>query len=114
MSGILTDANKTYNDDQSATADIINDGVGVQTNLNVGTSAVEARVGGARLEGRKSLTVFNNGNGTIYWGYTNAVTTSTGTPIFKNQQVEFSVGDGQAIYLIAGGATNDTRITEGA
>jgi len=114
MSGGVFDANKTYNDDQSAVADVLNSGNGVQGSVTVGTSFAEAKVGASRLTGRKSLTVFNNSNATIYWGYTNAVTTSTGTPIFKDQQVEFAVGDAQGIFLIAGSAGNNVRVTEGA
>jgi hypothetical protein len=95
------------------TANVSNNG-GVQAALNVGTSAVEVKVGASPYTERKSVTVFNNSNNTIYWGYTNAVTTSSGTPIFKNQQVEWAVGTGTSIWLIAGSAGNNTRITENA
>lgn len=114
MSGGVFDANKTYNDDQSAVADVLNAGTGVQGAITVGALATEAKVGASPLTGRKCVTVHNNSNSTIYWGYTNAVTTSTGTPIFKDQQINFAVGDGQAIFLIAAGAGNNVRVTEGA
>ena len=114
MSGGVFDSNKTYNDDQSAVADIVNSGNSLEGFITVGASPSEAKVGASRLIGRKSLTVFNNSNTTIYWGYTNGVTTSTGTPIFKDQQVSFAVGDGQSVYLIAGSEGNNVRVTEGA
>lgn len=114
MSGGVFDANKTYNDDQSAVADVLNSGNSVEAAITVGTSSVEAKVGASRLTGRKALSVFNNSNSTIYWGYTSGVTTSSGTPIFKDQQIVFAVGDGQSVYLISGSAGNNVRITEGA
>lgn len=113
MGGIIDD-DKSYSDDQSAVADILNAGTGVQGALTVGTSAVEVKVGGSRLEGRKSVTVQNESNSIIYWGYTSGVTTASGTPIQKKQFMSWAVGDNQTIYLIAGSAGNNTRITEGA
>lgn len=107
----LQDSNKTYGDDQSVVVDILNV-EGTQGALTVGTSAVAVRVGGSNLTSRKLLTLFNNSSSTIYWGYTNAVTTATGTPIFKSQFIEWEVGDGITIYVIAGSTGNDVRITE--
>ena len=109
--GLLTDSNKTYSDDQTATADIIAL-EGVQGSLIVGTSAIEVRVGASRLEGRKSLTLYNNSNSIIYWGFTSSVTISTGTPIERKQFIEWNVGDSVAIYVIAASAGNNARITE--
>ena len=109
----ISDSNKSYFDDQSAVADILNNN-GPQGALTVGTTAIEVKVGVARLEGRKSITLYNNSNATIYWGYTSGVTTSTGTPIKKEQQVTWAVGDTQTIFVIAGSTNNNTRITEGA
>ena len=95
-------------------ADLINVGTGVQATLTVGTSAVEIKVGASKLTNRKNVTLFNDSNVTMYWGYTNAVTTSTGTPIFKNQFVSWDAGDQQSIFIIAGSGGNGSRITEGA
>jgi hypothetical protein len=110
----ISDSNSTYGLDQTKTADVLNDGVGVQGAITVTNTATEVKVGASPLENRKSVTVYNNGNQTIYWGYTNAVTTSTGTPIEKKQTVEFAVGDGQSIWLIASSGSQDVRITEAA
>jgi hypothetical protein len=95
------------------TADISNNG-GVQGAITVGTSAIQAMVGGSPLTNRKTLTVFNNSNTTIYFGYANTVTTVNGTPIFKNQFAEFLVGPNTNVWLIAGSAGNNVRITENA
>ena len=111
--GAIIDSNAAYSDDQSEVVDIINNS-GVYGTLTVGTSAVEIKVGGSVLAGRKNVTLFNNSNSTIYWGYSNAVTTSTGTPIVKNQFASWSVGESVSIWVIAGSAGNNTRITEGA
>jgi hypothetical protein len=111
--GFISDANKTYSDDQSVTADVLNI-TGLEGSLIVGTSAVEIRVGASPLMGRKEVTLFNNSNSTIYWGYTSGVTISTGTPIVKNQFVTWAVGDLLPVYVIAGSAGNNCRITEAA
>jgi hypothetical protein len=94
------------------TQDILNLGTGTQAALTVGTSAVEVKVGGSPLSNRKLVTLYNNSNTTIYWGFTSGVTTSTGTPIFKNQLYTWIAGSSQSIYVIAGSAGNNTRITE--
>lgn len=94
-------------------ADISNNG-GVHGVLTVGTSAVEAKVGGSVLSDRVNLTAYNDSNIIIYWGYDNTVTTSTGTPIHKKQMISWEVGPNTSVYLIAGSASNNTRITENA
>lgn len=101
----------TYFDDSPKVADVLSQG-GIEGSFTVGTTALSLKVGASILEGRKSLTLLNNSNVTMYWGYTNAVTTSTGTPIFKNQFVTWSVADSQPVYIIAGTAGNNARITE--
>ena len=80
--------------------------------LAVATSAVEAKVGGARLPNRRLLVVTPT-NGIIYYGSSNTVTTATGTPIFKNQSTTFIFTDNVPLWLIAA-ATVDVRIIEGA
>lgn len=89
-------------------------GPGVQGVLTVGTGAVELKVGGSVLADRKLATFYNDSSNVIYWGYTNAVTTSTGTPIEKKQLASWDVSDGATIWLIAASASNDGRITESA
>jgi len=107
-----TPVSSTSNGDLNI-ADISNNG-GVEGAITVGTSATLAKVGASNLANRKTLTVFNNSNSTIYWGYTSGITTSTGTPIFKNQLAVWDVGPNTSVYLIAGSAGNNVRITENA
>lgn len=109
----ITDSNATYGADKTAVADVLNES-GTQAALIVGTSAVEVKVGLDRLENRKLVTLFNNSNSTIYWGYDSTVTVSSGIPIARNQYVEWTVGDELSIFVIAGSANNNTRITEAA
>ena len=90
------------------------DAGGVQGALSVGTSAVEAKVGASALADRATLTIYNNSNSVLYWGYTSGVTTSTGTPLEKKQFIAFEIGPNTPIFLIAGSASNDARITESA
>lgn len=80
--------------------------------ISVTTSAIEAKVGGAKLVNRRLLVVTPT-NGIIYYGSSNAVTTASGTPIFKNQSTTFSFTDNVALWLIAG-STVDVRIVEGS
>lgn len=81
--------------------------------ITIGTSALIAAANGtSNLTNRKYLSVYNNGSVTIYWGTSNAVTTSTGTPIVKNQQITFAVGTGTSIFLISGTASQNVRIVE--
>lgn len=80
--------------------------------VTIGLTAVLASVSGTNLGNRKSLTVYNNGTVLLYWGLSNAVTTSTGTPIIPGTTVIFAVGPTTSIYLIAGTASQNTRITE--
>lgn len=85
---------------------------GVQGAITVGTTAVEAKVGASILTGRQILTVQHQGNQRLYWGFTSAVTTSTGTEIFKNQLVTFDVEAPVRIWLISDSAGQNVRITE--
>lgn len=95
-------------------ADLLNSS-GVEGNITVGTSAVAARVGGANLTSRKLLTIHNNAFlTTIYWGYTSGVTTSTGTPLAPGQFLALSAGPSTTVFLIAGSAGNNVRVTEAA
>jgi hypothetical protein len=107
----ISDSNKSYFDDQIANADILNNS-GTQGALTVGITPIEVKVGVSPLEGRKVVTVFNNSNRTIYWGYTSGVTALTGTPIERDQLAVFEVGDSLPIYLVASTGSNNVRITE--
>lgn len=107
------DTVKQTNSNELQMADIV-DGGGLQGAITVGTTAVAIRVGGSNLANRKRLTFINNGTQTLYWGYTNAVTTASGTPIMRNQPVSDSWGPNTTIWIIATSGTHDVRVTEGA
>lgn len=85
--------------------------IGVQGVIALSTTATEVRVGVSKLTGRKCVTILPT-NGTIYFGYTAAVTTTNGTPIYKGQLVTFGINDTSTIFIIAAGSV-DVRITEG-
>jgi hypothetical protein len=87
---------------------------GVNSAITVGTSAIEAKVGSVPLTNRISLTAFHNGNGKLYWGYNNSVTTTNGTQIFKNTTVSWDIGPNVHVWLISDTASQDVRITEAA
>ena len=88
---------------------------GVYGNLTVGVTAVEIKVGGSPLANRKLVTLDNNSNATLYWGYDSSVTTTTfAGRIVKDQQASWSVGPSVSIFLIAVGAGNLTHISEGS
>jgi len=93
-------------------SDVLNLGTGGQSQLNVGTTAVEVKVGASRLTNRKLVTLYNNSNSILYWGYSNTVTTASGTHIVKGQFISWEAGDAQSIFVISGSALNETRITE--
>lgn len=92
----------------------IDSGLSVNGTITVGTSAVEAKVGGSTLANRKLLIVNNASNVTIYWGFSSAVTTADGIPINKDQEATWSIGSVQKVYLIAGAAGNTIKIAEGS
>lgn len=67
--------------------------------IPVGIVAIEAKVGAARLEGRRTLS-FMPIDGVIYYGFDNTVTALSGRKVFKNQQIDLPLGD-TAIWVIA-------------
>lgn len=81
----------------------------VQGTVTVGTSQVEAKVGGSRLSNRQHLLIFNGSSNTIYIGPT-GVTTSM-RPLFKSQQYDCDDCN-LAVYMIAGSAGNSVIVEE--
>lgn len=78
---------------------------GVYGAKTVGTSAVLAAVSSSNAAGRNIL-VITPTDGDIYWGFTNAVTTSTGTPLYQRSTNNFAINDSTTIYLIAASSVN--------
>lgn len=94
---------------QMEARDVINVG-GQFRAQSVTTTAAEAIGAATRLANRKLLSITPT-NGTIYWGTSTAVTTTTGTPIFANQNLSLAFTDVVPVYVIAA-ATVDCRIVE--
>jgi hypothetical protein len=86
--------------------------VGANSALIVGTVAVEIKVGSSRLVGRKTVTLHNNSNRQMFWGYSNAVTISNGTPIEKGEFLVWAADDETALWVISDASGQNARITE--
>lgn len=78
---------------------------------SVTTTAAEALGTVTILANRKFICITPT-NGTVYWGIS-GVTTSSGSPIFKNQTLTIAANANVHIFLIASG-TVDCRIVEGS
>ena len=50
----------------------------------------------------------------MYWGYNNTVTTATGTPLYKNQQIVFAIDPDSTfqVWIVASANGKTARITE--
>ena len=81
------------------------------TNISVGTSAVELKVGASAIDERKVLIIQPLGN-RIYVGFDSGVTSSNGIEISKRQVIFLEAGPKVTIYAIANSGTIDVRIAE--
>lgn len=110
--GTETTPVKSYGSGDIGNADILDRNDGVYGVLTVGLTAVEVKVGASKLTDRKTVTLFNESNKSIFWGYNNSVTISTGSRIWPKQMVAWSVSDNTPIWVISDTASLETRITE--
>lgn len=81
---------------------------------SVTTTATELRIGGAALVGRRTVQVYNlSETEIVYLGFTNAVTTAMGIPVWPKtgHTLNISAGSGLLVYAIATIAT-EIRIVE--
>lgn len=92
-------------------ADIINTGAQFRAQ-SVTTTAAEALGAASILTNRKYIQVTPT-NGTVYYGTSNAVTTTTGTPLFMNQTLSISLSAAVHLWVISAG-TVDLRVLEGS
>lgn len=99
------------NNSQLQVRDVLNTS-GQYRAQSVTTSAAEALGGGTILANRKFLSITPT-NGQVYWGFNSSVTSTNGTPIFKNQTFTLSVTDNVHVFVIAT-TTVDCRIAEGS
>lgn len=79
--------------------------------ISVSTTATELKVGGSILDGRDFLIIQPKEN-SIYLGFDNSVTSSTGIELKKNQTMQIAAGDNISVYAIASSGTIDVRIGE--
>jgi hypothetical protein len=94
---------------QLETRDVLN--VSSQYRAQSVTTAAAQALGAATVLANRKLISITPTNGTIYWGTTSGVTTTTGSPLFPNNTLFLSCTDNSPIYLIAA-ATTDVRIAE--
>lgn len=91
-------------------ADVLNNG-GVNSNLSVGTTAVELKVGASRLAARKFIILQPRDNG-IFYGFSSGVTAANGIEVFKSQILMLPVGENTEVWLIGDTAGKNIRIAE--
>ena len=87
------------------------DGPSLYTNLSVGTSPVEVKVGASRLSERKAIAVQALSD-SIYIGFDNSVTTSNGVKLQIEQLFIFEAGESMPVWVVSPSAANDVRIWE--
>jgi hypothetical protein len=80
-------------------------------NISVTTTPVEVKVGGSRFSDRAAITI-QPIDGNIYIGYDNAVSTTTGTLIYKGQVFILECGPLFEVWIRSATGTVDTRIAE--
>lgn len=81
--------------------------------LTTANTSYEAKVGANRLPDRKILTVTALDD--MYWGYDNTVSSTNGTPLYKNQTVIFEIDPEDTdfqVWLVASSNSKNARITE--
>ena len=102
----------TTNSDLSVSDGLRDGGVYGALTLTTGGTTYEAKVGGSRLANRKCLTITAMDD--MYWGYSSSVTTSNGTPLYKNQQIIFSIDPDSTfqVWLVASSSSKSARISE--
>ena len=87
------------------------DGPAVQGALSVGTSVIEAKVGGSVL-GERKIVIIQPLDGDIYWGYNSDITTSTGFKLYEGKLVYVQAGESLPVYLISGSSTVGVIVAE--
>lgn len=113
---VLTDAdgNPISTSNPLPSSDVSNGG-GVEGFVTIGTTPTELKVGASALPGRISLTLLNNSEtDDIFWGYDVSVSPTNGTPVFPQQFLEWSVGVGTKVFVVAAVAGVNGRCTEAA
>ena len=88
------------------------DGPSVNGGVSITDTASELKVGASRLEGRIVVSI-QPLDGVVYFGFSNGVTASNGTKVFKGQYFSLEAGESEEVWLIAeSGETVNVRISE--
>ena len=88
------------------------DGPAVYKSITVTDTPQEVKVNAVVLDERKIITLQPLG-GTVYYGYDNTVSASTGTKVFKGQWLHLEASSSLPVWVVAApGDSVDTRITE--
>jgi hypothetical protein len=104
-----TDGTTVGNDSNKLLVDDVARVSAIYSELTVGTSAVELKVGASRLANRKYVMIRPKDTG-LYLGYDSSVTTTTGMALFKDEFLMLPIG--VAVWLIASGSGKKTSIGE--
>jgi hypothetical protein len=75
------------------------------------TVSQEAKVGVARMSGRKVLTL-QPLNGKIWWGYNTPCTNANSSPLYKDDLLSLPVGGDIPVYIIADVGSVNVAISE--
>lgn len=83
----------------------------VFSELTVGLTAVQVKVGASNLDDRK-LVIIQPKDGDIFLGYSNSVSIVTGMRLFKDGAVLLPVGEAVSIWLISNSSGKKVSIAE--
>ena len=93
-------------------SDVLED-VLVQGTVTVGTTQTALNVSGTNNPEREVLRIYNSSNSTIYIGPSGVTAdASSSEPLFKNQWIEFPIGDSLTMYAIVASGTADVVVWE--
>ena len=92
-------------------ADLVPNVAYVSGAVAISTTQVEARVGGAPLANRITLTIENTGASVIYVGPT-GVTSSNGLRIMRGQVRDFVVGPGISVFMVTASGVSTAIVQE--
>lgn len=97
----------------SASSGILPGGLQGNLTLTTANTPYEVKVGASALSNRSVITILPM-DADMYWGYDNTVSTSTGTPLYRHQFIEFDLNKSSnaKIYLVCANASRNARVTE--
>lgn len=91
-------------------SDVVNNTY-VTGSVSVGTTEIEAKVGGSPVDDRQIVTIHNKGPKEIFYGPT-GLTSSTGTPLKKNQFACIPVGPDISVFMLTASSSSTVIVQE--